>query len=58
MITTPQAIGEVLTQNSYDFVKPAMLRNGLGRVLGVGLILAEGDEHKVSSLVEYDLGLY
>lgn len=46
MITTPQALSEVLTQNSYEYVKPAMLRNGLGRVLGVGLILAEGDEHK------------
>ena len=50
MITTPQALGEVLTQNSYDYVKPALLRYGLGRVLGVGLILAEGDEHKVSTL--------
>ena len=48
MMTTPQALGEVLTQNSYDYIKPAMLRNGIGRVLGVGLILAEGDEHKVS----------
>lgn len=52
MITTPQAVGQVLTQNSYDFVKPTMLRNGLGRVLGVGLILAEGDEHKVSAVLE------
>lgn len=49
MITTPQALAEVLTQNSYDYVKPALLRYGLGRVLGVGLILAEGDEHKVST---------
>ena len=48
MITTPQALGEVLTQNSYDYIKPAMVRNGIARVLGVGLILAEGDEHKVS----------
>ncbi len=48
MLTTPQALSEVLTQNSYDYIKPAILRNGLGMVLGVGLILAEGDEHKVS----------
>ena len=50
MLTTPQALSEVLTQNSYDYVKPAMIRNGLGRVLGVGLILAEGDEHKVRDM--------
>ena len=49
MITTPQALGEVLTQNSYDYIKPPILRNGLGRLLGFGLILAEGDEHKVST---------
>ena len=47
LITSTQALGEVLTQNSYQYVKPAMLSNGLGRILGVGLILAEGDEHKV-----------
>ena len=48
LITSPQALGEVLTTKSYDFIKPAMVRNGLGRILGTGLILAEGDEHKVS----------
>ena len=47
LITSPQALGEVLTQKSYDFIKPKLLRNGLARVLGVGLILAEGDEHTV-----------
>ena len=53
MLTNPSALSEVLTQNSYDYVKPAMLRNGLGRILGVGLILAEGDEHKVIELIEF-----
>ena len=47
MPTSPEALSEVLTTKSYDFVKPSMLRNGLGRILGTGLILAEGDEHKV-----------
>ncbi|USP79523.1 hypothetical protein yc1106_06797 [Curvularia clavata] len=46
MVTTPKAIGEVLVHRSYDFIKPARLRNGLGRILGVGILLAEGDEHK------------
>lgn len=45
--TSPQALSEVLTTKSYDFIKPQQLRNGLGRVLGIGILLAEGDEHKV-----------
>jgi hypothetical protein len=47
LITSPKALGEVLVQRSYDFVKPARVRVGLGRLLGVGVLLAEGDEHKV-----------
>lgn len=47
LLTSPQALNEVLTTKSYDFVKPAFLRNGLGRIIGNGLILSEGDEHKV-----------
>jgi len=47
LITSPKAIGEVLTTKSYNFVKPRQLRAGLGRILGVGILLAEGDEHRV-----------
>lgn len=47
LITTPQALGEVLVTKNYDFIKPQQLRNGLGRLLGVGILLAEGDEHKL-----------
>ncbi|KAF1938930.1 cytochrome P450 [Clathrospora elynae] len=46
MVTNPKALGEVLVQRNYDFVKPEKLRNGLARLLGVGILLAEGDEHK------------
>ncbi|KAF1952980.1 cytochrome P450 [Byssothecium circinans] len=46
MVTSPKAIGEVLVQRSYEFVKPHHLRNGLARLLGVGILLAEGDEHR------------
>lgn len=35
-----------MTKN-YDFTKPPMVRAGLGRLLGIGVLLAEGDEHKV-----------
>ncbi|KAL6709911.1 hypothetical protein ACN47E_000696 [Coniothyrium glycines] len=46
LITNPKALGEVLVQRNYEFVKPERIRNGLGRLLGVGILLAEGDEHK------------
>lgn len=49
ILTTPQALSEVLTTRNYEFIKPALLRNGLGRVLGVGILLSEGDEHKVKN---------
>ena len=46
MPTSPQALAEVLTQKSYEFIKPQQLRFGLGRILGTGLVLSEGEEHK------------
>jgi cytochrome P450 len=50
LITSPKALGEVLTTKSYNFVKPAPMRFGLGRILGVGVLLAEGDEHRVCQI--------
>lgn len=47
LITSPKAIGEVLVQKNYEFIKPEFVRHGLGRILGVGVLLAEGEEHKV-----------
>ncbi|KAF2795433.1 cytochrome P450 [Melanomma pulvis-pyrius CBS 109.77] len=46
LITTPKALAEVLVQRNYEFIKPQRIRLGLGRLLGVGILLAEGDEHK------------
>lgn len=46
LITTPKALAEVLVQRNYEFIKPQRIREGLGRLLGVGILLAEGDEHK------------
>ena len=47
LLTSPNAIRDVLVTKSYDFVKPLEARYALGRLLGVGVLLAEGDEHKV-----------
>jgi cytochrome P450 len=46
LLTTPKALSEVLTSKSYTFVKPYQAVLGLKRVLGVGVLLAEGDEHR------------
>ncbi|TGO62202.1 hypothetical protein BCON_0021g00150 [Botryotinia convoluta] len=47
MVTNAKALSEVLTIKNYDFVKPSTLRIGIGRLLGIGVLLAEGDEHKI-----------
>jgi len=47
LIVSPKGLSEVLTIQNYDFVKPAHVAAGIGRLLGVGVLLAEGDEHKV-----------
>lgn len=46
LLASPEALREVLVTKSYDFVKPEQARQGLGRLLGFGVLLAEGDEHK------------
>lgn len=38
---------EVLVTKNYDFTKPPTFSQGLARILGVGILLAEGDEHKI-----------
>lgn len=47
MITSPKALGEVLVTKNYDFIKPSHVARGIGRLLGVGVLLAEGEEHKI-----------
>ncbi|KAL2154157.1 hypothetical protein VTH82DRAFT_2833 [Thermothelomyces myriococcoides] len=47
LITSPKALAEVLVTKNYDFVKPEMFRYTIGSILGIGLLLAEGDEHKL-----------
>ncbi|KAL2044903.1 hypothetical protein N7G274_002678 [Stereocaulon virgatum] len=44
--TSPEALRETLMTKCYEFEKPAMTRLGLQKVLGVGVLLAEGEEHK------------
>ena len=45
-VTSTRGLGEVLVHKSYDFQKPRPIRNFLRTILGDGLIIVEGDEHK------------
>ncbi|KAK3945277.1 cytochrome P450 4V2 [Diplogelasinospora grovesii] len=47
LVTNPKALAEVLVSKNYDFQKPYQIRFSIGRILGIGVLLAEGDEHKV-----------
>ena len=49
-MTSPEGLKQVLAQNTYDFVKPHLLRAMVGKILGYGLLLSEGDVHKVVQL--------
>ncbi|KAF5633649.1 pisatin demethylase cytochrome P450 monooxygenase [Fusarium tjaetaba] len=47
VVTSPEGLKEVLGQNSYDYVKPHLLRAMVGKILGYGLLLSAGDVHKL-----------
>ncbi|MCJ1349234.1 hypothetical protein MMC31_007470, partial [Peltigera leucophlebia] len=47
LVTSPKTLAEVLVHKNYDFIKPELIVKGVGRILGVGVLLAEGDEHKM-----------
>ena len=47
LVTSPEALGEVLVGKSYDWEKPAQMIKGLRRILGEGVLLAGGNAHKV-----------
>lgn len=46
LVASPKALGELLVTKNYDFTKPSHFVDGIGRILGIGILLAEGDEHK------------
>ncbi|RBR13907.1 hypothetical protein FVER53590_25705 [Fusarium verticillioides] len=46
LIISPKALAEVLTTKSYDFRKPGLIVSELKQATGMGVLLAEGSEHK------------
>lgn len=47
LVVSPKALSEVMVTKSYDFIKPDFVRAGIGRILGNGILFAEGEEHKI-----------
>lgn len=45
--TSTAALREVLVNKAYDFAKPRIIQQFLYPIVGHGLLLAEGEEHKV-----------
>lgn len=46
LLTSPKTLSEAMVTKSYDFVKPSQIAASIGRILGIGILFAEGDEHK------------
>ncbi|CAO3628691.1 unnamed protein product [Cunninghamella blakesleeana] len=46
LVTDPEYIKHIITTNSYDYVKPPRTVEFLRKVLGNGVLVAEGDIHK------------
>lgn len=44
---SPKAIGDFLVNKSYDFTRQEIARIQLSKLTGEGLLVAEGDVHKV-----------
>lgn len=44
--TNPCSLADVLVHKSYDFEKPSRITRVLKRLIGDGLVMAEGDQHK------------
>ena len=47
ILTTPDVRREIFSSQSYAFEKPANVRRRFRTVTGDGLVVAEGEEHKV-----------
>ncbi|KAI0547518.1 cytochrome P450 [Xylaria curta] len=46
LITKPRMLSDLLVHKAYDFIKPPKLSELLRHILGDGLVMVEGDQHK------------
>lgn len=49
MPTSSEALKEILVTKTYEFEKPEIMKYGLRKTLGRGILLVEGKEHRVRS---------
>jgi hypothetical protein len=49
LVTNVEAQKDILVSKASDFVKPGAVKRRLSRITGNGLLLAEGEVHKVSA---------
>lgn len=47
VVLSPKAIADLLVNKSYDFIRPEIAHVQLSKFAGDGLLVAEGDVHKV-----------
>ncbi|KAJ2959932.1 hypothetical protein NQZ79_g4636 [Umbelopsis isabellina] len=46
LVSDPELLKQVLVVQQYDYIKPKQLAEFIGKILGVGLLVAEGAEHR------------
>ena len=46
LVANPRLMADILVHRPYEFVKPSKIRHFLRYVLGAGLIIVEGDQHR------------
>lgn len=47
LLLSPKTLAEVLVNKTQDFAKLDLLKTGIGKILGNGLLLVGGEEHKI-----------
>ncbi|KAI1155446.1 cytochrome P450 [Nemania diffusa] len=47
LVTTPRVLADLLVHKAYDFTKPQRVTSILQMILGDGLVMVEGDQHKL-----------
>ena len=55
LLTAPDGLREVLVTRSYDFAKPSQPAFLFRELLGNGILVADGEDHKVKILQQVNL---
>jgi hypothetical protein len=47
LVTSPKALSEILVSQAYSFTKPGSVKKRLSYITGNGLLVSDGENHKV-----------